>query len=300
MKYLITGAAGFIGSHLVDSLLQIPGSSVVAIDNLYRGRLENIATHLNNPAFTFLQVDLRDEIALINIVKGIDIVYHLGAQSNVMGAFGDPDYSFQTNVVGTYNVLKASRQAEVRRVVFTSSREVYGEALDFPVEESRPLNAKNLYGVSKTAAEMYCRVFRENYGLDIVILRLANVYGPRDVSRVIPIWLERAAHNEPLIVYGGQQIIDFIWIGTIVDALLHSLDVVYDGKPVNIGSGQGVSILELAQRIIKLMNSTSPLEIQPPRSMEVVGFIADITRMKHIFGLEPPQDPLSHLSDLTC
>lgn len=294
-NFVVTGGAGFIGSHLVDRLVRDGAGRIVIIDNLFRGKLENIAHHQNNPAVSFCQVDIRDEAALRPAIEGAEVIYHLAAQSNVMGALGDIDYSFTTNVAGTVNVLKAARDLGVRRVVFSSSREVYGEADYVPVEENHPFNAKNSYGASKAAGELYSRVFHNDFGLETAVLRLANVYGPRDFGRVIPLWLGRAAAGQDLIVYGGKQIIDFVWIEQVVEALLRAATADIVGIPINVGSGRGTPILELAERILSLFSSRSRLDHQPARSVEVVAFVADIGRMQQYLNLEPAADPLVYL-----
>ena len=218
MKSLVTGGAGFIGSHLVDRLLSDHNQYVSVYDNLSRGKIENLSQHCNNSRFRFIEADIRDFTPLLEAVQGVDVIYHLGAQSSVMQAITDIDYSFTSNVVGTYNVLKAASKAKVSRVVFSSSREVYGEPNYLPVDEEHPTTGKNSYGASKVAAEEYCRVFNNHFGLKTVILRLANVYGARDYDRVIPIWLEQAYRGKNITVYGGTQIIDFIWIDLVVEA----------------------------------------------------------------------------------
>ncbi len=297
MKVVITGGAGFIGSHVLDRLVRDGCEQIVIIDNLFRGRMSNIKAHLSNPAVTFAQADIRDEAALRPLIAGADTVYHLAAQSNVIGAVTDIDYSFTTNVVGTFNVLKAARDLGVRRVVFTSSREVYGEAQYLPVDENHPFNAKNSYGASKSAGEMYCRVFN-NMGTAVSVVRLGNAYGSRDVDRVIPIWLTRALKGEDLIVYGGQQLIDFVWIDTIVDALVRLAAMDVDPDPVNIASGQGTSILDLAQRILALTGAGTKVVVQSARSAEVAKFTADVRRMQQRLGIQPPADPLFGLPQL--
>ena len=215
-----------------------------------------------------------------------------------MGAVTDIDYSFSTNVGGTLNVLKMAQWAGARRVVFTSSREVYGEALWLPVDESHPYNCKNPYGASKAAGEMYTKVFHRMGNLTVAVLRLANAYGPRDTGRVIPLWIERALKGENLIVYGGQQLIDFVWIDTVVDALLRAAQLDTVDQPINVGSGRGVPLLNLAERILTLTGSASRLEVLPARSAEVGRFTADITRMQEQLNLQPPADPLFGLPKL--
>src|SRR5207245_9289304 len=150
--------------------------------------------------------------------RGPNVVCQLAAQSNVMGAVYDADYAYSSNVTGTFNVLRAAVSAGVKRVVFTSSREVYGDPRRLPVRESAPLPPKNGYGASKAAGEVYCRA-AANEGIETVILRLANVYGTRDRGRVIPLFAQAAAAGWPLTIYGGKQVLDFIWVETVVDVL---------------------------------------------------------------------------------
>lgn len=298
MKALITGGAGFIGSHLVDRLVADKVEKVVIYDNLFRGKRQNIAHHLDNPRVTFLEADIRDYDRLVEAVRGADVVYHLGAQSNVMGAVTNVDYSFTTNVVGTYNVLKAARETGVGRVVFSSSREVYGEPRYTPVDEEHPIGSKNTYGASKVAGEMYCRVFHNLFDVQTAVLRLANVYGSRDFDRVIPIWLGRARQGLNLEVYGGRQVIDFVWIDLVVEAFVRASTYDIVGQPVNVGSGTGTAILDLAQRILELVDTTSHVAIQPARSAEVVRFVAQVDRMRALLSLEPPADPLAYLPSM--
>ena len=297
MKIIVTGGAGFIGSHLIDRLVREQAGEVIAIDTFARGRHEFLVAHANNPALTLIHGDVRDAVLLEQVFAGADTVYHLAAQSNVMGAVSDIEYSFTTNVVGTYQVLVAAQAAGVRRMVFASSREVYGEVEALPVEEAQPLAAKNAYGASKAAGELYCRVFRETYGLPVSIVRLANVYGTRDCGRVIPLWLDAVAEKRNLTVFGGKQLIDFVWVDQVVDAFLRMAEINHP-EPINIGSGRGTPILELAERIITLSGAKSQLDLQPARSVEVARFEADITRMQSILGLTPPEDPLFGLPHL--
>ena len=294
---LITGGCGFIGSRLLERIVS-RNHRIVIFDNLHHGSLDNIQKYIHNRSIEVIPADIRDYDAILEASKGMDVIYHLAAQSNVMGSSHNLDYSFSTNVLGTYNVLKAAKENSVRRVVFASSREVYGEPKILPVAEDHPLNSKNAYGASKITGELYCRVFQQLYGLDTAILRLSNVYGPRDKGRVIPLWLEMARRDENLIVYGGQQKIDFVWIDLVVEALVRASAIDIIGQPVNVGSGKAVDILTLGQRIIDLFNSSSTLDIQPPREEEVTCFEADITRMQQLLNLQPPSDPLFGLEML--
>lgn len=257
------------------------------MDNLHRGYSRNTLPE----SVPFHKIDIRDAAALENVMRGQNVVFHLAAQSNVMGAVTDADYTFTTNVVGTYNVLQAAARAGVKRVVFTSSREAYGDPKALPVPESAPMQPKNAYGASKVAGEVYCRL-AAHQGLETVVLRLANVYGPGDRDRVLPLFATAAAANAPLTVYGAQKILDFVWIDTVVDALLKVGFGRYVRGPVNVGSGKGTTIAELAQRVVSLTKSSSEVRIVEERAQEVGRYVADITRGKKLLGLSEPADPL--------
>jgi nucleoside-diphosphate-sugar epimerase len=297
-KVVVTGGAGFIGSHLVDRLLADTHANVVVFDNLHRGRLTNLAQHINSPRLSMIQGDIRDADLVADILRGATTVYHLAAQSTVMGAVEDLDYSFSTNVIGTFNVLRSAAQESVSRVVFASSREVYGEPIDLPVDEGQPLLAINFYGASKVMGEAYCRAFRRACGLNAVILRFANAYGPRDFGRVIPLWVDQALAGEDLTVYGGKQVLDFVWVGQIVEALMRTADLEGPTPPINVGSGTGTRIVDLARRIRLMAGSHSQIRLVPARAVEVVQFVARIDRMRQLLRLEPPSDSLANLHEL--
>lgn len=300
MRVLITGGAGFLGSHLVDRLLSEGAPpELLVFDNLRRGRRAHLEPHLSAGRVQLIAGDIRDEAALRAALGGVEIVFHLAAQANVIGSEADRDYAFSTNVVGVYNVLKAAEAAGVRRVVFSSSREVYGEPERLPVCEDAPLAPKNAYGASKVAGEMYFRIAQAREALETVVFRLANVYGPRDSERVIPLWMERARRGEDLLLYGGEQVIDFVWVQDVVEALaqaaLAGRQVV--GQPINIGTGVGTPIATLARRILALSGSTSELRILPARGAEVRRFVADPGRLKALLGLQA-DPPLAHLPEM--
>lgn len=293
MHILVTGGAGFIGTHLVESLLA-EGQEVSVLDNLSRGRISDTGKR-----FRFVQGDIRDRETVKKAMTGVDTLFHLAAQSNVVGAMTDLDYSFTTNVCGTFEVLRAAQEAGVRRVVFTSSREVYGDAAVLPVSEDAPLRAKNAYGASKVAGELYCRVFGAAE-MEVNVLRLANVYGPGDRDRVIPSFLENAAHGRSLRINGGQQVIDFVWIGTVVTALRAAAFGPVLPGPINIGSGEGTTLMELAETIRALTGTKVDIEMAPSRSFETVKFIADVRQAERLLGVARQDDPLFGLSAMVA
>ncbi|MHB8684288.1 MAG: SDR family NAD(P)-dependent oxidoreductase [Dehalococcoidia bacterium] len=296
-RSLVTGGAGFIGSHLAARLLR-QGDDVRVLDNLRRGSREALMRRGGAGQIELIEGDVRDPATLRAAAAGCTRIFHLAAQSNVIGALDDPEYSFTTNVGGTFNVLRCAVDLHTDRVVFTSSREVYGEALYVPVDEDHPLRAKNPYGASKLAGEAYCRTFAHCYDLDVAIVRLANVYGAGDSERVIPLWLDLAAAGEPLQVFGGDQVLDFVWVDTVVDALVVAGDRGIDA-PTNIGSGTGTPILELAQRVLDATGSKAAVVRVAPRNAEVSRFVADVSRMRAL-GIAPDADPLAHLAELAA
>jgi UDP-glucose 4-epimerase len=279
---LVTGGAGFIGSHLTRRLVE-KGCRTTVIDNLHTGRLANLGACLNS--IRFVEADIRNREPLERSMQGAHVVFHLAAQSNVLGASADVDYSMSTNVVGTANVVRAARAAGVRRVVFTSSREVYGEPAELPVPETAPLNPKNAYGMSKLAGEMCCGM-SAGQGPETTIVRIANAYGPGDRERVIPRFIAKALAGSPLVVYGGNQVLDFVPVDYVVDALLRLGLGSYVPGPINIGSGQGTTILELAGKILSLSNSTSELQVVRRREIEVSRFVASTATATKLLGLE--------------
>lgn len=292
---LVTGGLGFIGGHLVDRLVADDVPKIRVLDN-FRRAVTPVGPWPSDTV-EVVHGDIRNLADVEQAVAGCSLVYHLAAQSNVIGAVNDPSYSLATNVGGTVNVLLAARDAGVRRVIFASSREVYGDPERLPVPETANLHPKNLYGASKAAGEMYCRAFA-NESLQVVILRLANVYGGRDQDRVIPLFVNAAMNGEPLTVYGGDQILDFVWIGAVVSALLCAGSANYVSGPLNIGSGTGTTILELARKVLDLVPSTSRCVFQPSRSIEVNKFVADVSHAKQVLGLNPPDQPLEYLAEL--
>jgi UDP-glucose 4-epimerase len=306
MRVLITGGAGFIGSHLVDRLLAArecdhePAFEIVVLDNMRRGRRAHLEPHLSAGRVSLIEGDIRDETALREAMRGVEIVFHLAAQANVIGSEADRDYAFTTNVVGTYLVLKEAEAAGARRILFSSSREVYGEAETLPVREEARLSPKNAYGASKVAGEMYLRVAQARSALETVILRLANAYGPRDSERVIPLWMDRARRGEELLLYGGDQVIDFVWVGDIVEAFARAALAdrqIIAGQTLNVGTGVGTPIEALARQVLDLSGSPGGMRQMPARGVEVRRFIADPSRLKAVLGLEP-KPPLAHLPEM--
>lgn len=289
MKILVTGGAGFIGRALVPALVA-DGHQVRVFDNERRGSLRHPALEGCERCFG----DLRDAEACRDACRGHEAIVHLAAQSNVMGSEADPGLTFATNVTGTWQLLLASREAGVRHLVFASSREVYGEPRRLPVCEDDELVGRNLYGASKIAGEALLRA--DGSGVPATILRLANVIGRGDSGRVVPNWLGAGARGEPLVLYGGAQVLDFVPVETVVAAVRSALARGPQPAPINIGSGVGISLRELAARVLALFPAAR-LEVVPARGPEVTRFVASIERMQALLGVTPPADPLGRLAE---
>lgn len=295
-RVLVTGGAGFIGSHLVDYLLDHDVGQVVIVDNYHRPRQDWVESRMGNNRIKWVEADIVN-IDFIPLLKDIDVIFHLAAISRVMDAESDPQRTFMVNTIGTLQTMEAAQAVGVQRLVFSSSREIYGDPKTLPVSEDCSICPKNTYGASKAAAEMYLRTLDSQ--LDVVTLRLSNVYGPGDQGRVIPTFFENMYAKQPLILFGGEQIIDFIWIEDVVRTLIKAgFSQQPVRQPVNLGSGVGVTIRDLAERVTELGGNNKPIQVAPSRDAEVHRFQADISRACQVFGLFKPDRPLDKLSEM--
>ena len=291
MKILITGGAGFIGSHLCDKYTK-EGPTVLCLDNFMSGNLTNIRHLLDFRDFKLIKGDVRDFDLLEKIIRDVEVIFHLAAQIHVDRSYIEPRLTYEVNVMGTQNILEVARLHDAKKVICASSSEVYGSAQYAPIDEKHPLNAPHPYGASKIAADRMCFAYIQTYGLNISILRLFNVFGPRqrDVGYggVISIFTRRVLSNIPPIIYGdGRQTRDYTYIEDAVKAydlaLKHNDPLT---EPLNFGSGQEVSILDLANMIIDLCgkkNAIKPVHVEP-RLGEVNRLIADATKAKSLLG----------------
>lgn len=292
---LVTGGAGFIGSHLAEKLIN-EGYNVIIIDNLSRGNLNNL---LNvRESVKFIKGDIRDYNLMNDLIKNSEVIFHLASLSRVIPCIKDPELCFKVNVEGTEIIARLSSKYG-KKLIFSSSREVYGTAKYIPVDEDHPLNPENPYGISKVYAEKIIETYAKNYKLSYVILRLSNVYGERDFDRVIPIFIENALNNKSLIVYGVDKLLDFIYIDDVVNALVKSM-YVNENYILNIGSGVGTRILELAELIKRILNRNVNIVIKEKRKGEVDKFVANIDRAKKILKWTPKislENGLKHMID---
>jgi UDP-glucose 4-epimerase len=276
-RALITGGAGMIGSTIADQLVAAGAAEVVVLDNLVRGRLDNLAAATRTGRVTLVEGDIRDRDLLAHVVDGIDMVFHQAA-IRITQCAEEPRLALEVLADGTYNVLEAAVTAGVGKVVAASSASVYGLAEAFPTtERQHPYANRTIYGACKTFLEGLLRSFNEMYGLDYVALRYFNVYGPRmDVhgayTEVLVRWMERiAAGRPPLILGDGSQTMDFVYVADVARANLLAAQADATDQVVNVASGVETSLRGLADALLRVMGrpDLSP-EFGPARAVNPV------------------------------
>ena len=273
-KILVTGGAGFIGSHLASELLKRK-HSVVIFDNLCSGKIANLKEISKKPGFEFAEGDIRDEIKLKAAFQGVDAVIHLAALIDITASVTDPALTNDVNVTGTLNVLREAVRCKVKRFVFASSTAVYGDAETLPITENVIVNPISPYAASKLAGEAYCKAFAGSYRLSTVVLRFFNVYGPRSENSpycgVITKFLQQANKGETINIYGdGKQTRDFIHVKDIVEALILALEAhEVDGETFNICTGIPTSINDLASAVQVATQKKLPITHAQARQGEI-------------------------------
>jgi len=291
VRVLVTGGAGFVGSHLVDSLVKY-GFEVVVLDSFFSGKHENLG-QVDERNFCLVEGDVRSKADLRKALKNVDFVFHLAAIVNVPLSIEKPLLVNEVNVNGTLNVLEESLRADVKRLVYASSCAVYGDPVRVPVDEEHPTRPLSPYGVSKLVAEHYCRVFYEVYGLETVCLRFFNIYGPRQSSGsyagVISQFINSLRHGKPPIIFGnGKQTRDFVHVEDIVDACLLSLNSKgCVGESINIGSGVETSVNDLAEILIELFDSDVKPKYAQPRAGDIKRSCASLNKAERLLGYQP-------------
>lgn len=291
MKCLVTGGAGFIGSHIVRHLTD-SGYEVVCLDNFdptyaIETKKANIASFFGSDNFEFIEGDILDRELVNNITEDVDYIFHEAALVSVVESMNDPQKTIEINTIGSMNILEAARRNNIRKVVFASSAAVYGDS-SIPVKKEDMIPyPKSPYAISKLDCEYAARIYYEEYGLKTTSLRYFNVYGPgQDVTSpyaaVVPIFIKKALRNEDLVIYGdGQQTRDFIFVKDVVRAneLVMSNG---DGMIFNVASGVVISINELADRIIRLTESESGIIHREPRKGDIKHSLADTGKIRNI------------------
>lgn len=295
MKVLVTGGAGFIGSHLVDELAK--NNHVVILDDFSSGEQENIVHHAGKGNVEIIIGDIRDKDLLFNISKNIDVVYHLAVQC-LRVSIKNPDVTHEVNVTGTLNLLKASLENSVKRFIYVSSSEVYGTALHVPMNEIHTCEPTTVYGASKLAGELYALAYFRTYGLESMVVRPFNTYGPREhlqgvYGEVIPRFVLRILNNMPPVIFGdGTHTRDFTYVSDTVKGIVMASECdSMIGQAVNIARGQEVSINELA---VMIANKLGKKDIKPvyeqKRPGDVIRHYADISKANKLFDFSPEID----------
>jgi len=286
MKYLVTGGAGFIGSHLVDKLIG-ENHKVVVIDNLSTGKKENL-----NPKADFHQFDICDFEKIKSFFQGIDYVFHLAANPRVPFSIEDPIGTSKVNILGTINVFKAAIDSKVKRIIFASSSAIYGDQKEFPLKENMAPNPVSPYGLQKLVGEQVAKLFVDLYKTPIVCLRYFNVYGPRidfnsDYSLVLGKFLRLRSQNKPLTIFGdGEQTRAFCYIDDVIDANIKAIESkkIKGGEVVNIGQGKSYSVNYLSELI------GGKVQYLPPRVGDLLHSQADIGLAEEVLNWQPKTD----------
>ncbi len=287
MRALVTGGAGFIGSHIVEHLLGAAGAEVAVLDNFSSGRHGN----LEGFDVALFEGDLRDPAILAEACRGVDTIFHLAAMVSVIESMDDPQACVDVNVSGMLNLMRAASQAGCRKIVFSSSCAVYGSPEQLPVNEATPVDPLSPYALTKYDGEKLLATFAQAWGLEYGIMRYFNVYGPRQnpqsqYAAAIPIFAARALAGKPLTIYGdGRQTRDFIFVKDVVQANLLLAESDATG-PFNVGTGVSIEIRELAETIVAAAESSAPIEHAPSRAGEVRDSRADIAQIRAA-GFEP-------------
>ncbi|NQE05800.1 putative UDP-glucose 4-epimerase [ANME-1 cluster archaeon GoMg1] len=302
---LVTGGAGFIASHLIDRLVE-KRAKVTVIDNLKDGKIENLEKSKNKMCFK--KVDVRDYEGLQNIFKEkqIEIVFHFAANANVPYSVEDPKYDFETNALGTFNVLKSCMESDIEKIIYASSAAVYGEPEYTPIDENHPLNPISPYGASKLAGEKIGFAYYHTYGIPFVSMRIFNTYGPRQPRYVMSDFLKKLKNNpNKLEVLGtGEQIRDYCYVTDTVNAFMLATEKKNAiGEAFNIAGGKSISIKELAEEMVRILGLEGNTEIYYTGKSwkgDIIKLIADVSKITEMLEFKPKiglREGISKLKD---
>ncbi len=287
----MTGGAGFIGSNIAEELVK-RGHPVKVIDNFLTGKRENVSSFLDK--IEFIEGDIRDSDACNRALEGVDFVLHQAALPSVPRSIEDPLLTTEINVRGTLNILLASREAKVKGFVFASSSSVYGDDPNLPKKEDTVGNPLSPYAISKLAAEKYCRVFSQIYGLSTVCLRYFNIFGPRQdpssqYAAAIPNFITRMLKGESPTIFGdGEQSRDFTYVSNVVDAnILASKAQGVAGEVFNIGCGEKTTVNALASKLNEILKEEISPSYDEPRPGDIRHSFADISKARKMLKYEP-------------
>jgi len=295
VNFLVTGGAGFIGSHIVDALVR-NGDKVKVIDDFTSGRRENLESVIDK--IELFEGDIRDIDLVFKIMQGVDYVLHQAALRSVPKSLINPELYNDVNINGTLNILTAAKKAKVKRVIFASSSSVYGETDKFPEKEDFYPQLISPYALTKLAGEYYCSIFSEIYGLETTSLRYFNVFGPRqslenEYAVVIPKFITCMLKGESPPVHGdGKQTRDFTYVENVVQGNTKAVAVanVGKGEVFNIAYGKAYSILEIVKYVNKILKKDIKPKFDPPRTGDVKHTLADIQKAKDIIKFNPEID----------
>jgi UDP-glucose 4-epimerase len=292
-KALVTGGAGFIGSHIAGRLKKI-GMEVAVIDDLSMGKAINLPSGVE-----FHHKSILDRNALKEALDGVDVVFHNAARVSIRNSFDDIYGDTETNVLGTVNVLREAGKAGIKKFIFASSMAVYGDRARLPVAEDAVLEPISPYGAGKLASEMYVRQLSRYYGFEGVVLRYFNTYGPGQTCTpyvgVITIFINNLLQGRPPMVFGtGEQVRDFVHVKDVAEANILAMTRALDGAVINIGTGRGTSVNEMAGLLLTKLGMDmepvrAPLPLGEPRDS-----VADITRARRLLGYDP-QTRIEHV-----
>jgi nucleoside-diphosphate-sugar epimerase len=289
--YLVTGGAGFIGSHIAEALLK-RGDQVRVLDNLITGKRENLA-HLGGK-IEFIEGDIRDYDVTRRSMVDVSVIFHEAAIPSVPRSVAEPRLNHDVNSNGTFNVLMAARDQGVKRVVYAASSSAYGETEELPKRETMPPNPLSPYAAAKLFGEYYCQVFTRVYGLETVSLRYFNVFGPRQdpsspYSGVISKFVTALLKGETPVIFGdGEQSRDFTYIANVVDANLRAAEASEaSGQIMNMGIGERITLNQLLAELQKIIGTNIPPRYEAPRTGDVRHSLADISRAEKLLGYRP-------------
>lgn len=292
MKYLVTGGAGFIGSHIVENLIKTK-NEVRVLDNFSSGKMSNIAFTKGKKNFRLIRGDIRDVRTCRKACRGVDYVLHQAALRSVPKSMKDPYAYNDVNINGTLNMLYASRDAGVKKFVLASSSSIYGDTSKFPQEESDMPLLISPYALSKLTGEYYCRIFSEHYGLSTVALRYFNVFGPRqalddEYAVVVPKFIHSVLKDvRPPIFGNGKQSRDFTFVENVVEAnLLAAQNKKVSGEVFNVACGKDTTVLDLARKINSILGKNTKPQLLPVRAGDVFKTLAAAAKIKRKLGFK--------------
>jgi len=287
-RYLVTGGAGFIGSHIVGRLVEL-GETVTVLDNLSTGKAQNLDPWRRQ--ITFVEADIRDLDAVRRVCEGVDFVLHQAALPSVPRSVADPVTSNEVNVSGTLNVLVAARDAGAKRVVYAGSSSAYGDTPTLPKREDMPASPLSPYAISKYTGELYCQVFARLYGIETVVLRYFNVFGPRQdpasqYAAVIPKFIAALRRGDAPTIFGdGEQSRDFTYVANVVEANLRACTAPsVSGMVFNVACGHRTTLNDLVRMLQQILRVGLGPVHEAPRGGDVRHSLADINRAEELLG----------------